>query len=107
MKRIAAAYILVSIGSILVLGKTDIAALYDQLNQQPTAEAIPWEESTNRSQMLQKSFSEHKSVESGAKKHRRMASPTSDIDFAPVVDYGSGGLFTFSVAVADVNGDNK
>jgi uncharacterized repeat protein (TIGR03803 family) len=38
---------------------------------------------------------------------RPSASPMLGLDFAPVVDYGSGGNYAYSVAVSDVNGDGK
>jgi len=43
----------------------------------------------------------------GSAIRRTASTQAASLNFAPAVDYGSGGFDSFSVAVADINGDGK
>ena len=93
--------------SILVLAQSNRAPVVNQYGQHIARGPHP-PMPQNLSRMPQGApFAQRRAGVFKATEPRRWASPMSGLDFANAVDYGSGGSYPLSVAVADVNGDGK
>jgi hypothetical protein len=93
--------------SMLVVAQSSRVPLADQSNALPIAQqrhpALP----PNLSQMPQGALLGQHRARAFKETAIRRGGSSSGLNFAPAVDYGSGGQGAQSVAVADVNGDSK
>ena len=97
----------VILAGVLVVAQSSRVPLANQSNALPIAQqrhpALP----PNLSQMPQGALLDQHRARAFKKTAIRRGGSSSGLNFAPAVDYGSGGQDAQSVAVADVNGDGK